>query len=140
MLYRASVEDVKSGRADRRKGYLVVAMRFYPRYVTRELIDEYCPELAPAPELFAEFKAEERASGDHDGAFERVEYEKRFAVSDAGIAKLGELSELAKTKSVFIICQCRATQKCHVDLLLLLAKQRFDASISRLRAKYNIVW
>ena len=52
--------DVQGGRVSRDQAYLAVVMRFYPRFLKKEKVDEYIPALAPPKELFTEFKAKDR--------------------------------------------------------------------------------
>lgn len=111
-------------------------MQFYPRFLSKELIDEYRRDLAPEKELFTEFKAKERATKDHNGAFDDVGYEKRFELTPAGHEELARLTALSRERDVFLICQCQALQKCHADLLLLIAKTLYDARIPLLRMSY----
>jgi uncharacterized protein YeaO (DUF488 family) len=136
VLYRAPVRDLKSGRISRRYSYTVVVMQYYPRFVTRELVDEYVHSLAPDRELFTEFKTLSRELKDHDRAFSETRYEDRFNVSGHGASELQRLSALAKEKDVFFLCQCLPLEHCHADLLLLLAKSWFSAPTSLVRVKY----
>jgi uncharacterized protein YeaO (DUF488 family) len=136
LLYRAPVALVKSGAVTRRGGHLAVVMRHYPRYLKKEMVDEYVRALAPAEDLFAEFKAKERADGDHNAAFAAVGYEGRFALSAEGLAELGRLCEVAKGRDVQLICQCGFEQRCHVDLLLLTARSKFGALTAPLPFRY----
>ena len=136
MLYRTSVKDIKDGRVTRRSGYLAVVMQYYPRFLKKEMIDEYVHSLAPDRVLFTEFKEKDRELKDHDAAFATVEYEKRFALTDEGLANLERLSALSRERDVILICQCLPMEKCHADLLLLLAKKHFAASTQRIRPSY----
>jgi len=136
MLYRASVTDVKCKRLSRRTGYLAVVMQHYPRFLTKEMIDEYIHDLAPQRELFAEFKARDRDMKDHDAAFAAVDYENRFELNGAGMAALERLSTMSRDRDVFLLCQCQSLEKCHGDLLLLLAKHHFAAPVARIRIRY----
>lgn len=136
MLYRASVQDVKTKRISRKYGYFVVIMQFYPRFLTKEMIDEYCRSLAPQRDLFTEFKEIERATKDHDGAFSTVRYEERFEILEGAKADLQRLSKLSKERDVYLICQCSAVQKCHADLVLLAARTLYGAEIPFLRRQY----
>ena len=136
MLYRFAVNELKAGALQRRYGYSVVVMQYYPRFVKKELVDEYLRTLAPDKELFTEFKALDRKFGDHDLAFEKVRYEERFSLSAAGVDDLKRLSALSLTQDVYLFCQCRATERCHADLLLLAARLWFRAPIQWIRVKY----
>lgn len=136
MLYRISVQDIKDKKITRRFGYIAVVMQYYPRFLPKTLIDEYTRELAPDRALFTEFKNRENELGDHNLAFDKVEYEKRFTLSDLGFAALERLSTLASDRNVYLACQCSPLQKCHGDLLLLLAKVRFHAKAQHPRVLY----
>lgn len=136
MLYRAPVLDLKSGRVSRRLSYTVVVMQFYPRFLKKEMVDEYLHSLAPPLELFAEFKALDRELKDHDRAFREVRYEERFAVGNEGADDLRRISELAKDRDVILFCQCGTLERCHADLLLLLARHWFHARAAHPRVSY----
>jgi uncharacterized protein YeaO (DUF488 family) len=127
MLKEASVADLTSGSVTRAQGHVVIAMCFYPRGVSRSLRDEYLRVLAPDRTLFREFKDRERAHGDHDRAFAEVDYVRRFRLEPAGLTELERLSELSRTRDVYLVCQCRVGQACHRQLLLRLARERFGA-------------
>ncbi len=136
MLFRAPVSYVKSGRVTRKSSYLAVVMRHYPRYTPKELVDTYLPSLAPDPVLFKEFKSTEKSTGDHNQAFAAVDYEQRFTLSEGGWADLEKLATLAQTKSVYLLCQCGYEQRCHCDLLLIAARERFKAPVSQIPFSY----
>jgi uncharacterized protein YeaO (DUF488 family) len=138
MLYRASVRDVKSGSFSRKYAHLAIVMQFYPRGLSKEVVDENLHCLAPDRELFAEFKAKEKSEGDHNRAFELVAYEARFTWSETGLENLERLTEISKERDVFLICQCFNSDRCHADLLLLLARARFSAKIPFLRQRYPV--
>jgi hypothetical protein len=124
MLRRASVADVKAGRVAGGSSHIVVVMLHYPRFLAADLRDEYVRALAPPAELFEEFKALERATGDHDRAFAEVDYERRFWLAKPGLAELERLAAKARAGiDVVLVCQCTADQKCHADLLLLMARR-----------------
>jgi uncharacterized protein YeaO (DUF488 family) len=136
MLRRASVSDVENERVSREKSYLVVVMRFYPRFLKRDLVDEYVRMLAPPAELFADFKTKDRKLANHNSAFYLVEYEERFDLTPEGREKLAELSELSRERDIVLICQCRDFDRCHCDLLLNWAKRCFNAEVSGLIFDY----
>jgi uncharacterized protein YeaO (DUF488 family) len=136
MLFRAPVALVKSGMISKREAHLVVAMRHYPRYTPKALIDEYARELAPEAELFKEFKEKDRELKDHNAAFDHVDYERRFSLGDDGLATLERLSTQARSKDVYLLCQCTHEEKCHCDLLLLTARARFGALVSQIPFHY----
>src|SRR4051812_19980768 len=138
MLYRAPVQDLKSGRIARRYSYTVVVMQHYPRFLPKPLVDEYLHELAPERALFAEFKKLDRETKDHDAAFAAVRYEERFRVGHDGAESLQRLSDVARERDVFLVCQCTTLQRCHGDLLLLLARRWFKAPTTYVRVSYPI--
>ena len=134
MLCEASVGEVKRDRIG--AGKVVVCMRYYPRYLKKELVQDYHRELAPDEVLFADFRASLEKSGDHNLAFESVGYENRFSLSDKGFERLAEISELSRKQDVYLVCQCERGQKCHRHLLLLIAEKYFGAQIDRVRLPY----
>jgi uncharacterized protein YeaO (DUF488 family) len=136
MLYRAPLKEVREGRLSRRRSYLAVVMQHYPRGLAKESIDEFVHALAPPRELFTEFKALDRESKDHDGAFEAVRYQERFFVDTEGLGALQRLGELARERDVFLVCQCLAPERCHADLLLLMAKHKYAAPTATVRIPY----
>lgn len=138
MLYRASVQDVKDERISRRRTHLAVVMQYYPRFLAKDRIDEYVRALAPQRGLFTEFKAKDRELKDHNRAFELVQYESRFGLTPEGLSALARLSEVARTKDVAFLCQCAAVDKCHGDLLLLMARRWHGANTPPLRHAYPI--
>jgi uncharacterized protein YeaO (DUF488 family) len=122
MLKQGSVSQLRSGELSRKDGYIVVAMRFYPRGLKKELRDEYRSDLAPSLKLFQDFKKFEKKVG-HDAAFEAANYRSRFELTPEGEANLKRLTELSRDKDVYLICQCEIGQRCHRELLLNLARK-----------------
>src|SRR4051812_13971517 len=136
MLFRAPVRELKRGRIARRRSYTVVVTQHYPRGLGKELVDEYRRSLAPERALFVEFKALDRELGDHDRAFETVRYEERFTIGAEGASDLKRLGELARERDVILFCQCLAPERCHADLLLLMARHWFASPTSIVRVRY----
>jgi uncharacterized protein YeaO (DUF488 family) len=136
MLRRASVTDVKTGKVTGKDGHLVVTMRVYPRFLSRSLVSEYVASLAPAPSLFARYRALKQASGDQNGSFQGAQYQRRFELEDGGLDALSRLAERSRHEDVFLICQCDRRELCHVDLMLLIAEHRFGARIGELADTY----
>lgn len=136
MLRRASVSDIRKGNVTGSDGHIVVAMRVYPRFLARSLVSEYLPSLAPAADLFARYRALKRASGDQNAAFEGAEYQRLFELDAKGLVELERLSRLSAEKDVYLVCQCDRSEFCHVDLMLLIASQRFGAEIGDLAGEY----
>lgn|GEM_PF-720551 len=125
MLRQASVSDLITDRVNRDKGYIVITMRRYPRFVARELRDEYLHTMSPDVKLHEAWLGAKRRNHDHNGAFARVQYEHHFTVSDPGWADLQRLCRKARQRTVYLVCQCRVGDRCHREMLLLLARELF---------------
>jgi uncharacterized protein YeaO (DUF488 family) len=136
MLRRDSVHNIQSGRLSRKDAYLVVTMLFYPRFLKKDLINEYVHALAPPADLFTEFKKLDRQIKNHNTAFNGVNYEARFDLSAEGRAELARLSEMSHHRDVVLICVCRETDRCHCDLLLMWARHVYGAKIKGLTIQY----
>jgi uncharacterized protein YeaO (DUF488 family) len=137
MLRQASVSDLIMDRVSRgRKTYVVITMRRYPRFVNRAYRDEYTPEMSPEPKLHEDWLTAKRKYDDHDGAFARTQYDKRFTISELGYEHLKRLSELSKKKDVYFICSCRVGQRCHREMVFLLAKKWFNAKTDEITNRY----
>lgn len=137
MLKQASVSQVRKQELTKNDGYLVIAMRFYPRGLKKELWDEYRSELAPQAELFKEWKEFEAEFG-HEAAFEKSDYESRFELSRRSLAYLEELSKMSQEKNVYLICQCDLGERCHREMLLLMAQKLFHAQTDSLSHSYPV--
>lgn len=137
MIKQATVEDVSSNRITKRHGLLVVTTRYYPRFLKRKLVDAYEATLAPAKDLLAEFKVREDEMGDHDAAFDDIAYESKFELSESGLAKLREYVTLSETQDVYFVCHCRLGQRCHRELLLIMAR-KMGAQIGRIYFDYPV--
>lgn len=136
MLKQATVEDVAHRRITKLHGKIVVVTQYYPRFLKRNLIHDYVRALAPTRALLTEFKASEKAQGDHDLGFESVDYESKFSLDQAGLAALRELSEAARSGDVYLVCHCRLGQRCHRELLLIAAHTLFHAPVARVYLEY----
>ena len=136
MLKQASTADLKAGTVTRAAGLVVVAMRTYPRQITRTQRDEYLVDLSPDPQLFRDFKDAERRLGDHDLAFAEVGYERRFQLNSSALSDLARLARAAQDRDVFLVCQCAVGQRCHRELLLMCARRGFEADAEAPRNAY----
>src|SRR4051794_17301672 len=103
-------------------------MRHHPRGLSSELRDEYISALAPEPELFQDFRGALEGRG-HNEAFEAVDYEERFWLSEKGIGELKRITDASQSEDVHLVCQCRIGQKCHRELLMIWASLAFRARI-----------
>ncbi len=137
MLLRASISEIKNGRITKRDGHLVVTMRHYPRFLSKSLTDDYKPELAPAKELFTRYREIKKTVSDQSEAFEQAQYQNKFTLSEAGLTALKELTALSREKAVYMICQCEKNERCHVDLMLLIAENKCGAAIGSVPFDYT---
>jgi uncharacterized protein YeaO (DUF488 family) len=131
MLRQATVSDLVSDRVSREKGYVVITMRRYPRFINRMLRDEYLSCMSPDRPLFEDWLSAKRRFQDHDGAFGKVKFEQRFDVDAEGLAHLARICEMAEKQDVYLVCQCHAGKRCHREFLLILAKRLFKAKVEK---------
>lgn len=129
MLKQGSVADVKRGALRRQDGYIAITMRYYPRFLRKELRDEFISDLAPAKELLSDFNRAQKKLGAHNPAFAETDYENRIELSASGLSHLERLAELSRSKDVYLLCICELGEKCHREMLLLLARKLFHCEI-----------
>lgn len=128
MLKKGCVDDIKSGALTKSDGHIVLPMCHYPRGLSKRLIDEYVKALAPDKKLLDDFHAErERLDGNHNAAFLSCRYQDRFALTLTGVAELERLAQLSVDENVYFVCQCRLDQRCHRELLLIMARKWWGA-------------
>lgn len=137
MLKQGSVAELRSGEISRYRDYVVVCMAFYPRGVKKELIDEYRTHLAPDKDLIKDFKAAEEKAG-HDEAFKITNYDARFRLLPEAVESLRRLTDKSRKQDVYLLCQCEAGARCHREILLLIAKERFGAEIGPVFHQYAV--
>ncbi len=135
MLNQASVREVRCQEIPRSHALLILTMCYYPRGVRKDWHDGFSSELAPDRELFQDWKQYEKSFG-HDAAFELSRYEERFTLSESALKKLGGYAELSHEKEIYFVCQCFRGERCHREMLLLLAMVRFGAKIAPLFHSY----
>jgi uncharacterized protein YeaO (DUF488 family) len=136
VLKQGTVPDIKRGSLSRSDGYLAITMRFYPRFLRKELRDEFVADMAPRKELLKDFNAAAKRLGDHNQAFPEVDYENRFEMSAKGFAALQRLSDLSKTKDVYLICVCKMGDRCHREILMLIAHELYGTKIDKVFHDY----
>jgi uncharacterized protein YeaO (DUF488 family) len=136
MLKQASVADLRAGRVTRDDGYLVVTMRYYPRFLRRDRRDEYLRVMSPEGELLDEMLALKRRMGDHNLGWARSGFDRLFKISEEGWSELQRLVDLSRKRDVYLVCSCGEGQKCHRELLLILADRFLGAQIAPLRCEY----
>jgi uncharacterized protein YeaO (DUF488 family) len=129
MLQQATISQYKQAELSRANSHLVVTMRHYPRFLRRELRDEFLCDLSPETQLLAEFNAAQKRLADHNSAFAEVEYEKRFQLSARALEHLKRLAQMSANKDVYLACICRMGERCHREMLLLAATELFGCRI-----------
>lgn len=137
MLKQASISEIRSGKISRKDGYLVAAMCFYPRGLKKELLDEYRAHLAPDRKLFKDWKEVEQKSG-HEAAFTETSYEERFTLAPDALESLRRLTDISLTRDVYIACQCEPGERCHREIVLLVAEHKFGAKIAPIHHEYPV--
>lgn len=137
MLKQAVIREIHQGKITKEQGHLVVATRFYPRFLPRASVHEYISDLAPSRTLLKEFK-EAAVKVGHNRAFIEVHYEQRFTLSAAGYWELSRLAKESARHDVYLACYCDRHLFCHRELLLLLAKNLFDIEIENTTYKYPL--
>lgn len=139
MLKKASVEDLKSGAISRDQSYIVITMCHYPRGMRKELSDEYVKALAPDAGLLKDFlAAKKKHAGNHNAAFAAVRYEQRFTLDAGALAELRRLAEISQDRDVTFVCQCAPDQRCHRELLLILARRWYGAQTELRKFSYPL--
>jgi hypothetical protein len=113
-------------------------MRRYPRFINRQLRDEYLSCLASDHQLFNDWLSSKRYTQDHNGAFSKVKFEDRFRLTPLALEELKRLSALSLKKDVYLVCQCPVGQRCHREMLLLLAHKLFHADVEPIRNAYPV--
>jgi hypothetical protein len=93
-------------------------------------------ELAPPPDLFADFRREKAAGHTHLDTFRRVRYRERYLQaireSDAAMRCLRALVDEARSRDLYLMCMCpylAEGEACHTYLLLELARE-IDAGLA----------
>jgi uncharacterized protein YeaO (DUF488 family) len=138
-LKQASIAQVKDGAIARDNAHIVITMRFYPRFLKKELRDDFQCELAPPKELLHDFNEAQTKLNNHNLAFEESSYEKRFDLSAKGIGLLQSYSQMSKDKDVYFVCVCELGEMCHREILLLMAKRLYGARIGEVFNSYSTI-
>jgi uncharacterized protein YeaO (DUF488 family) len=93
-------------------GHRLLVMRYWPRGVRKERVDEWQRALAPTKELLADLNS---------GAIEWGEYVERFRAEMAsrpGSAEaIDELRRRSASETVTVLCWCKDENRCHRGLL-----------------------
>ena len=92
-------------------GLRILITRYWPRGIRRELVDEYDTKVAPSRELLREFKHE---------ALAWEPYTQRYFAemqSEEAQREIARLAEIARTRTITLMCVCEDETHCHRSLL-----------------------
>ncbi|MGI9451207.1 MAG: DUF488 family protein, N3 subclade [Geminicoccaceae bacterium] len=129
MLKQASLAQIRKKELPRGGSHIVVTMRFYPRFLKKELRDEFIADLAPDRDLLKAFNDAQKRLGDHNSAFAEVDYNRRFELCQSAWQHLERLSDLSRSKDVYLACICAMGERCHREILLLVSKHFYGCQI-----------
>lgn len=136
MLKQASISQIKHEEIPRKNSHIVIAMRYYPRFVRKELRDEFLCCLAPEKQLLKEFNEARKQLDDHDSAFAAVDYNSRFTLGDEAMEHLERLAGVSHGSDVYLACICKVGEMCHREILLLTAKHYFSCPVGDVYHRY----
>lgn len=136
LLKQATIKQYKNQELQRESSHLVIAMRYYPRFLKKELRDEFLAHLAPEKQLLKEFNEAQKKLNDHNQAFAHVNYNSRFELNEMALKDLERLAELSQEKDVYLACVCKMKEMCHREILLLAAEHLFNCKIGDVYHKY----
>lgn len=136
MLHQASIAQVKNEEIPRNNSHIVIAMRFYPRFLKKELRDEFVCDLAPEKQLLKEFNDAQKQLNNHNAAFAHVDYNSRFSLNEKGMEHLKRLAHAGRFTNVYFACICAMGEMCHREILMLAAKHYFDSEIDQVFHSY----
>lgn len=137
-MKQASIADLKDGLIERGDNHIVVTMRFYPRFLRKELRHEFICDLAPDRQLLLDFNAARKRLQDHNSAFAAVNYEQRFRLNTVALAHLERLSKMSTTKDIYLACICPVGERCHREMLVLLSRELFGCRIGDVYHSYPV--
>lgn len=92
-------------------GYRILTMRYWPRGIARSKVDEYVTKTAPSRELLHEFLRE---------GLPWEQYVPRYLEemeSEAALKEIARLKNMARSRTITIMCGCEDGRRCHRSLL-----------------------
>lgn len=92
-------------------GHRILTMRYWPRGIARSKVDEYVTKTAPSKGLVQAFK--------HEG-LEWEPYVDAYLTemqADPAQKEIARLAELAKSRTITLMCGCEDETYCHRSLL-----------------------
>jgi uncharacterized protein YeaO (DUF488 family) len=96
-------------------GYRLLVMRLWPRGMRKDAVDAWEPDLGPSRELLSAFRG---------GRIDWESMARRYVDEMAGRKELVErYRELARSRTVTLLCSCKDESHCHRTLLRGLLEQ-----------------
>ncbi len=90
-------------------GRRVLVMRFWPRGISKDKVDAWEKDLGTSPELIKAWKG---------GKIAWPEFSRRYRREMRGqLCKIADLAEMARTRTVTLLCGCKDETRCHRILL-----------------------
>ena len=90
-------------------GYRVLVMRFWPRGISKNKIDEWEKELGTPPDLIKKWK---------QGSISWTDFSKQYRkYVSAHSDKIENLASRAQKETVTLLCSCHDDKHCHRSLL-----------------------
>jgi len=90
-------------------GYRVLVMRYWPRGVRKDKIDDWQKDLGTSPELIKAWK---------DDRIEWPEFARRYRDEvRCHLSKIADLAEMARNRTVTLLCGCQDENRCHRSIL-----------------------
>jgi uncharacterized protein YeaO (DUF488 family) len=90
-------------------GFRLLVMRLWPRGVRKDTVDAWEPDLGPSRDLLSAFRR---------GRIEWEELARRYVDEMGGRQELLErYRELARSRTVTLLCSCQDESHCHRTLL-----------------------
>ena len=92
-------------------GYRVLATRYWPRGVRKDVADEYTTKVAPSRQLLREFKHENLSWEAYTSL-----YMDEMCTEEAR-SEIRRLADIAKSRTITLMCVCEDENRCHRSLV-----------------------
>jgi len=90
-------------------GHRVLVMRYWPRGIRKDKVDDWQKDLGTSPELIRAWKG---------GGIAWPEFARRYREEmRAHLCRIADLAELARNRTVTLLCGCRDEEHCHRSIL-----------------------
>jgi uncharacterized protein YeaO (DUF488 family) len=92
-------------------GYRILSMRYWPRGIARSKVDEYVTKTAPSKGLLHAYLHEGLGWAPYVDAYLSE------MQSDEARAEIARLAELARSRTITLMCGCEDETRCHRSVL-----------------------